>query len=80
MSREQELRDQIIEKAWADASFKEQLIADPKSAIRDAFGIEIPAHFNVQVLEETQDNYYLVIPENPQDVARMSYESLGRWR
>lgn len=62
---EQELRDKIIEKAWQDADFKEQLLADPKAAIKDAFGIEVPENINVKALEESADNYYVVIPQNP---------------
>jgi hypothetical protein len=68
MSQEQELRDKIIEKAWEDAEFKKQLLADPKAAIKDAFGIEVPDNVNIKALEESADNYYLVIPQNPASV------------
>lgn len=29
------LQTQVIQKAWEDASFREKLMTDPKSAIRD---------------------------------------------
>ncbi|WP_240644621.1 NHLP leader peptide family RiPP precursor [Paenibacillus paeoniae] len=67
MPSEKELREQIIEKAWADGEFKQQLLKDPKAAIQDAFGIEIPAEFKLTVLEETDDTFYLVLPKNPDD-------------
>ncbi|MHA6480624.1 NHLP leader peptide family RiPP precursor [Paenibacillus sp. strain BS8-2] len=65
---EQELRNKIIEKAWEDAEFKKQLLADPKAAIKDAFGIEVPENVSVKALEESADSYYVVIPQNPADV------------
>ncbi|OUS68609.1 hypothetical protein B1748_33260 [Paenibacillus sp. MY03] len=65
LKNEQELRDQIIQKAWEDSEFKKQLLADPKSAIKDAFGIDLPSNINIETLEETDDTYYVVIPQNP---------------
>jgi ferritin-like protein len=67
VSNEQNLKDQIIEKAWTDAEFKSKLLADPKSAIKDAFGVDIPEDVQVDVLEETSNKYYLVLPQNPSD-------------
>ncbi|MFD0960844.1 NHLP leader peptide family RiPP precursor [Paenibacillus chungangensis] len=68
MPSKQELSQQIIEKAWADAQFKKQLLADPKAAIKEAFNIDVPANVNLQVLEESEDSYYLVLPQNPASV------------
>ncbi|WP_168119729.1 NHLP leader peptide family RiPP precursor [Paenibacillus sp. HB172176] len=65
MTTEQELKQQIIEKAWSDATFKAQLIADPKTAIKDAFGVEAPADVDIEVLEESATQLYLVLPQNP---------------
>jgi TOMM propeptide domain len=69
LSNPQELRNQIIEKAWSDSAFKKQLLSDPKAAIKDAFGIEVPADINLQVLEETDKNYYLVLPSSPSNAS-----------
>src|SRR4051794_40125031 len=65
MSAEQSLKIQIIQKAWEDAEFKKQLLANPKAAIKDAFGLEIPDSYEIEALEETSNKLYLVIPENP---------------
>ncbi|MHA7967458.1 NHLP leader peptide family RiPP precursor [Paenibacillus sp. CAU 1782] len=65
MASQQELQNQIIEKAWADEEFKKKLIADPKAALKEAFDLDIPADINVEVLEETADTYYLVLPQSP---------------
>ncbi len=65
MSTEEQLRLQIIEKAWADPAFKKLLLTDAKKALKEAFEIEIPAHIALQALEETENQFYLVIPPKP---------------
>lgn len=80
MPNEKELRDQIIEKAWSDAEFKEQLLADPKAAISEAFGVDIPAEINLEVLAESSDKYYLVLPQNPAVVSADSQVEVPRWQ
>lgn len=61
----QELKNQIIEKAWTDAEFKAQLLKNPKVAIKDAFGVDVPDEINLHVNEEDSSNYYLALPQNP---------------
>ena len=65
MSAEQELMNQIIEKAWSDPAFKKQLLADPKGAIQESFNITVPSDIEVTVLEETPNQFYLVLPAEP---------------
>ncbi|MBW7453586.1 NHLP leader peptide family RiPP precursor [Paenibacillus sepulcri] len=65
MSAEQELLNQIIEKAWKDPAFKEKLLADPKAAILESFNIDVPDDIQVSVVEETPKSFYLVIPPAP---------------
>ncbi|MBN2981338.1 MULTISPECIES: NHLP leader peptide family RiPP precursor [Cohnella] len=62
------LKVQIVKKAWEDPVFKQQLLNDPKSALKQAFGIEVPQEIELKVVEETTTSYYLVIPPNPEDV------------
>lgn len=62
------LKVQIIQKAWADPAFKEQLLADPRKALQASFGIELPEGINLKVVEETPSDYYLVIPPNPAEL------------
>ena len=82
MSSTQELRDQIIQKAWTDPEFKKQLLSNPESAIKDAFGVDIPKGYKLKVLEETEDTYYLVLPQSPvakADFAAESGDAEIRW-
>lgn len=74
MTAEQTLQEQIIQKAWEDAEFKKKLIADPKAAVKDAFGIDVPDTIEVEVLEETANKYYLVLPQSPQEVTSTNSE------
>lgn len=71
MPKEEELREQLITKAWSDPAFKELLITNPKAAIEAAFGIKVPDGVNLTVLEETDENLYLVLPKNPAESSVM---------
>ena len=66
------LKVQIIKKAWEDPGFKQQLLDDPKAALGQAFGIEVPADLGLKVLVETPSAYVLVIPPKPEDVVGKS--------
>ena len=62
------LKVQIIQKAWDDPAFKASLLADPKAAIKQAFGVDLPDELELVAVEETASRLYLVIPPNPEDV------------
>lgn len=72
-------KDQIIQKAWEDDSFKQQLLNDPKAAIKDAFDVEIPDNIEVTAVEETPDHAYLVIPPKPSALRTASAEEFPSW-
>ncbi len=55
----------LIEKAWKDEEFKKELVKNCKEAIEKETGVKIPDNINVTVLEETADEVYLVLPQNP---------------
>lgn len=52
----------LIAKAQEDASFRELLLDDPRSALKKAFDVEIPDDFNVVVHEEDARTARLVLP------------------
>ncbi len=72
-------KSQIVQKAWEDPQFKAQLLANPKSALKDAFGIELPEGMEVRALEETPSSYYLVIPPSPSDLKREAKSAEYVW-
>ena len=75
MTTDMQLKDLIIEKAWSDPAFKEQLITDAKTAIQQAFNINIPAHIELVAVEETPSRFQLVIPMNPAHALKSDDES-----
>ncbi|MBP3962975.1 NHLP leader peptide family RiPP precursor [Paenibacillus lignilyticus] len=75
---EQELQQQIIEKAWSDESFKAQLLADPKAALKEAFNLTLPEDVELVVIEETPSKLAFVIPQNPSEVAKTD-STLSTW-
>lgn len=80
VTAEQTLQEHIIQKAWEDAEFKKKLIADPKAAVKDAFGIDVPDTIEVEVLEESANKYYLVLPQSPQEVANVNNSEGAAWQ
>ncbi|USB34006.1 NHLP leader peptide family RiPP precursor [Paenibacillus sp. YPG26] len=65
MSTDAILTNQVIQKAWQDPSFKEQLLTNPKKAIQEALGVILPENIKVNAVEEKADEFYLVLPPNP---------------
>ncbi len=59
---------QVIARAWSDADFKARLLADPAETLR-AEGIEVPAGVKVRAVENTDEQFYLVIPQKPGDLS-----------
>ena len=59
-----DLRARLIARAWHDPDFKRQLLANPKAAIEQEFGIELPADLEVTAVEDTPDHLHLVVPVN----------------
>ena len=56
----------IIAKTWRDPAFKEELIANPAAALKSE-GIDVPAGLTVIVLENTEQQFHLVLPSVPTD-------------
>lgn len=65
MMTPEELKHKIVRKAWEDANFKAKLLSDPKTAIKEAFNIDVPSNFKIHAVEETDNQFYLVIPKEP---------------
>ena len=66
-------RGKVIAKAWSDADFRARLLANPAQTLQ-AEGIEIPAGVKVNVVENTTEQFYFVIPKK---VNELSDEELG---
>jgi hypothetical protein len=58
----QEFEKDVILRARKDPAFKQQLLVDPKEAIRAAYGVDTPQEVELQVLQEAPSKFYLVLP------------------
>jgi hypothetical protein len=59
-----DLEAKIVARAWGDEGFRDRLKADPRSAVDEETGIDLPESIEIEVLEETPERAYLVIPAN----------------
>jgi broad-specificity NMP kinase len=57
-----DLEDKLVARAWADEDFRERLKADPRAVVAEEIGITVPESIEIEVLEETPERAYLVIP------------------
>lgn len=51
----------VIAKAWSDREFKVRLLAEPAETLQTE-GIEVPAGMKVKAVENTKEQFYIVIP------------------
>lgn len=61
-SGRKELEQRLIQKAQEDPGFRSSLVSDPRGAIEQEIGSSLPSSPRIQVLEESADSLYLVLP------------------
>lgn len=64
----QSVQGDIVARALKDPSFKQQLLSNPsvaKAEIEKHSPQKLPADYKVQVLEETEKTFYIVLPYVP---------------
>jgi hypothetical protein len=57
----------LIARASQDAALKQELLNSPKTVIQRELGISLPEGSDVKVVEETDNNAYIVLPVLPVD-------------
>ena len=73
-----EMRDHLLGKAAEDAEFRARLVADPKAALTEEFGISLPDSFALSVHEDSSTHVHLVLPPTgPLDPAVLQQVSGG---
>ena len=69
--------DTIVERATVDRAFRQQLLVDPRSAIRDELGLTIPARFRIRFIERGPDlDALVVLPDFKSDEQELSDDEL----
>jgi len=63
-----DMEAQIIARALKDSAFRDQLIAAPRQALA-SMGIDLPEGIQVQVIEQTPNMLYLVLPARPEPLS-----------
>jgi Nitrile hydratase, alpha chain len=72
-----ELEAQVVARAWADEAFRERLRTDPHAAVAEVTGVNVPESIEIQVLEETPEKGYLVIPLNRVEISDEQLDVAG---
>ncbi len=57
-----DIERRLIEKSFRDEAFRQQLLREPKSAVEQELGTQLPEGIQVRVVQETADTLYLVLP------------------
>jgi hypothetical protein len=59
-----EIERRLIEKSLQDESLRQRLLADPREALEEELGTQLPDNVEVRVVEESADTIYLVLPNS----------------
>ena len=62
MDSQDSLLKKLVAKAEEDTDFRGRLLANPNSALKEAFDIEVPDDFSVMVHEDDARTAHLVLP------------------
>ena len=62
MESQESLLKKLVAKAEEDTDFRGRLLANPNSALKEVFGIDVPDDFNVIVHEDAARTAHLVLP------------------
>jgi len=54
----------IVAKAWADDAFKQRLLSDPTTVLREN-GVDVPESVQIKILESTSTTIPLILPPKP---------------
>ncbi|RCJ40613.1 hypothetical protein A6770_37725 [Nostoc minutum NIES-26] len=83
-----DLEIHLVTRALKDKGFRQELIANPKAVVEKELETKLPKEIEINVLEETQDILYMVLPCNPYEEIseeelksslEMTYEDIAQW-
>jgi len=67
----------IAKRAATDGEFRARLVADPRAAIAEAFGMEVPASATIQVVEAAPGTIVVQVPAQASADADLSDAQLA---
>jgi hypothetical protein len=65
-----DLQARLVDRAWSDPAFLQQLRTNPKAALETELGqgnpgFKLPDDLNVKLVEEAPDTMYVILPTRP---------------
>lgn len=60
-----EFERQLIQRALEDENFKQELLKNPKAVFAKESGEKLPTDLEIEVIQETPNKVYLVLPNSP---------------
>jgi hypothetical protein len=68
-----EIERRIVARAQSDPAFRARLGEDPRGAVGELLGVELPQRIEVRVVQERPDLMYIVLPV---DLSGMGYDAV----
>jgi hypothetical protein len=62
-----EMERRLIQRSLEDEAFRQRLLDEPRAAIEQELGTQLPESIEVRVVEESADTIYLVLPSRSAD-------------
>lgn len=80
MDTRESMLEKLMAKAEEDTDFRGRLLANPGSALKEAFDIEVPDDFKVVVHEDDARTAHLVLPASSElSDAQLQHAAGGAW-
>ena len=76
LRRDLEMR--LIQKAWKDPEFKQQVVSNPKEMFEQYLGRKLPLELKIVIHEEDENTLHFSIPPAPPNTTELSDEELER--
>ncbi len=74
----EDVRRQVIDKAISDSEFRNLLVSNPKDAISQELGVELPDEIQVVVHENDAQTFHLSLPVT--DISEEQLEAIAAGR
>jgi len=59
------VREHLIKRAAEKPAFRQALLADPRQAVKNEFGYEVPENMQLEILEDSPTRVHIVLPPPP---------------
>lgn len=70
------MRERLLDRAAQDEAFRARLLAEPKAAVQDTLGVQVPDGFTIEVHEEGPRTGHLVLPP-PSDLSKAELDQVA---